>query len=39
MEERRGECCKEPELIGDCVTDMSWEGAWGDLAGCVGKPV
>jgi len=39
VEGRRGECCKEPELIGDCVTDMLWEGAWGDLAGCVGKPV
>ena len=39
VEGRRGECCKEPELISDCVTDMLWEGAWGDLAGCVGKPV
>ncbi|MFZ8807401.1 MAG: hypothetical protein ACO2PN_04765 [Pyrobaculum sp.] len=39
VEGRRGECCKEPELISSCIVDMLWEGVWGDLAGCVGKPV
>ncbi|MFP3200412.1 MAG: hypothetical protein RXR06_11125 [Thermoproteus sp.] len=39
VEGRRGECCKEPELIGGCVTDALWDGRWGDLAACMGDPV